>query len=514
MKAKSKETTAKPSSKFKLPKIWPVVASAVLLALAFPPFNLGLLVFVALAPLLVYLRNTDGKGAVKAGYLFGFVYFLFQMYWIFPFVKGWTGSAAMGAAPYLLCAFLAGFFYLLACWLINLCYRMRMPYLIPFVWAGVEGLRAYFPILAFPWAFVAHPLWKFPWLVQHAAFGTVIMVSAWVVLFNIIVSETLLRDQNPQRHAPVEHIFRYGMVFAGLFFLGATRMSFLPNTERHIITGGQPGVNMAFNEPEKQAQELAVATVPILNAAIRQETDLLVFPEGYAASVYAIPPDTSLGPHPAVPVIIGGQRFADGTSYQSAIAWDGQKWQFADKTRLVVMGEYVPFRDQLPFLRNFGVALEDLSPAEELKTLQINDMKVGALICFEGVFPDLAEKHSRQGAQLLVQMSIDDWYEDTPAYEQLWQSTIWRSIESGLPIVRVGARGRSLVTDNRGNLKTLAPVGKTIPIYAPVDLPPASDAFPYRTYFIYLCYALGLFPFFLFQYRRFKLKSSNKSHPK
>lgn len=458
------------------------------MVLAFPPFNISLLVFVAAAPFIAYIRDNSFKASLKAGYLFGLIFFGAQLHWISTFVAQYLQNPALGALPWILATVLGAGFFMILGGLIHLCFQIRLPHAIPLVWAAVEGLRAFIPILAFPWGFAAHPLWIFPWMVQHAAYGTVILVSAWVILFNLIIAQTIFRTEDPQRHPPVEHLFRYGMIFAGLFALGAYRMSALPASETKTFTGGQPGVDMAFTTPEEEAEQLTRASYVLEDAALAQNSDLLILPEGFAGSVFQLPPSTPFGPRPRVPVIMGGQRFADNTSYQSAIFWDGTEWNFADKTRLVIMGEYVPFRDQLPFLKNFNVALADLSPGEILKTPEINGTKVGPLICFEGVFPDLAAQHSQNGAQILVQMSIDDWYEKTPAYQQLWQSSVWRSIESGLPLIRVGARGQSLVTDYRGRIANLVPVGKLEPFRANVKLPAQSDAFPYRIWFVYLCW--------------------------
>jgi apolipoprotein N-acyltransferase len=157
---------------------------------------------------------------------------------------------------------------------------------------------------------------------------------------------------------------------------------------------------------------------------------------------------------------------------------------------LVVFGEYVPFREQIPFLQNFNLPAGDLIPADHLQTMDIGGMKVGQLICFEGVFPDLVVEHSNNGAQVLVQMSIDDWYEGTPAHDQLWMSSVWRSIESGLPLLRVGGRGHSLATDSRGNLIADVPVGVRRAEKVVVSVPAHSDAFGGRFGFVYLCWAV------------------------
>jgi apolipoprotein N-acyltransferase len=114
--------------------------------------NLALLVFAGVAPWLASLRDTSARGSLKSGFLFGFLFFLFQMYWLVPFVERWTGRLGTALVPWLVSALLAGIVYAPLGWLIRECWRRGWVWLIPLVWAGHEGFRAYMPVLAFPWA--------------------------------------------------------------------------------------------------------------------------------------------------------------------------------------------------------------------------------------------------------------------------------------------------------------------------------------------------------------------------
>ena len=58
-----------------------MAASAALYHAAFPPFNLSLLVFVALAPWIASLKAASGWGAFRSGYLFGLLFWLGQFHW-------------------------------------------------------------------------------------------------------------------------------------------------------------------------------------------------------------------------------------------------------------------------------------------------------------------------------------------------------------------------------------------------------------------------------------------------
>lgn len=466
----------------------PTLASVVLFALAFPPAGLSLLVFVALVPWLAALKRLDPKTAAKSGALFGAVTFLFQMFWLLPFVSRWTGKLGSALVPWFVCAFLAGVIYMALGWALSLCWRSGRAWAIPFVWSAHEAARAYLPVLAFPWAIAAQPLWPFAPFVQTASIGTIFLVSAWVLLPNVVGAMFLAAPKGEP--PPGQRTFRFALVFVAGLMLSVIRFSQPVSGQTRAFTLGQPGVDMAFLPQEEEERQIEMAGKLIAARAAEQGTDLLVFPEGFAQPSPNVPPPSPLGPAPAVPVVFGGKRVADGVVYQTAFSFDGE-WRRADKTRLVVFGEYVPFRD-LPFMASFNLPAGDLSPARDLRSLDCNGMRLGPMLCFEGLFPDLPERHQRLGAQVLVQMSIDDWYEDSPAHAQLWQSSVWRSIESGMPLVRVGGRGQSLATNARGEIVATVPIGKMDARRVLLKVPDQPDGVPYRTLFVFLAGAVSL----------------------
>lgn len=355
-------------------------------------------------------------------------------------------------------------------------------------------------MLAFPWGLLASPLWQVPEIVQHASLGTIYFVGAWVVVCNLMVLNIIQR-------ASARQTAGYGLVFILLMFFSLYRFNRAPTGRKVLVTAAQPGVDVAFTDPEQAWKDLRAACTELLGYAMARRSKLVIFPEGLARDTGGPMPRPPFELDPAIPVLYGGRR-GTAPTYQSAFSFDGA-FRFIDKSRLVVFGEYVPFRKYLPFLQRFNLPGGDLTPGESPRPIEVAGLKAGPLLCFEALFPDVAYAQERQGAQFLATMAIDDWYAGTPAPAQLLGATAWRAIESGLPAVRSAMTGVTAIFDARGRPIAIAPQGKTTSLSAQLTLAP-SDAFVGRWWFVWMAAASMLAPPALALYRRRRPTDSEK----
>ena len=444
-----------------------------MLLAAFPPFHLGLLTFVALGPWLASLKNTSRWGAFRSGYLFGLLYMLGQMFWLQSLVDRWVGSFAWSLLPWALTGFVAAFYFACVGWLSQMCWQTGRPWLIPFAWAGIEVFRSFIPGLAFPWGLAATPLTPYPALIQGAFYGTIYLVSGWVALAGVMVAMVL----GGERYRELRN---YALVFVFLLLVSFVRYTDQPTGRTMAFSVGQPGVDLAFGTPEKQQRDLAENLAKVFAVATLQKPTMLVLPEGLTSAGDAMPPVVPLRIPPGLAVIFGGQRGTSPT-YQSAFAFDG-RWHYADKMRLVVFGEYVPGREWLPLLDKFGLPGSDLTPSKKVSAVDVNGVRVGPMLCFEGLFCDVAQRQVENGAQLLAVMSIDDWYMGTAAPEQLRDGAIWRAVEAGLPVLRSASTGYTYAADARGNVLAEARLGDVTSLEVDLTIPTGPERMPVRPY--------------------------------
>lgn len=123
-----------------------------------------------------------------------------------------------------------------------------------------------------------------------------------------------------------------------------------------------------------------------------------------------------------------------------------------DKVHLVPFGEYVPLQRFLPFVNRLVPAAGDFVPGEHVSPLKSGPYAAGVLICYEAVFPYLSRRQVKEGANILVNITNDAWFGETSAPFQHLSMSVFRAVETRLPLVRAANTGISAFVDSRGRI--------------------------------------------------------------
>ncbi len=496
-----------------VPYILPVLGG-MLLAGAFPPLGWYPLAWISLALFFISLRGT-GKDTGSAlpqgafptktqrfllGYAYGVSFSVFNFLWLGHFVSRWTGSSFLGLIPWALVVLAFSVYYGFLGLAVGKAWQRREEWSLPLLWAGCEVLRSVVPYLYFPWALLGTCLHSHPSLLQPAYWGGIFFLSFWVALGGLSLAVL-----------GVERLRKRGMVYGGIFFaMGALSWFSVPSvvspevsSAKYVRVGAiQPGVDLAFGDPYETQEALWRNISKFLQEARKQGCEWVVLPEGLGvADVDSRAPFSAWGEKgPGISLILGAQRREVESYYQSAFAYNNSppRWAYADKVRLVIFGEYVPFRKYLPFLSAFRLPSGDLSPGKKVETLEVGGARVGALLCFEALFEEVARAQARQGAKALAVLSLDDWYQGTGAVEMLKSASVLRAVENRLPVVRSAPLGVTMIVDPYGRVLASAPLGVPRLISASIPLkesPPLvlREIFPYGALAFFLVYLF--FPF-------------------
>lgn len=128
------------------------------------------------------------------------------------------------------------------------------------------------------------------------------------------------------------------------------------------------------------------------------------------------------------------------------------------KSKLVPGAELLPFEEYLgpisALALDLGGTTGSLGTQEEREVLAANDrVKFAPVICYESIYGDHVAAHVRKGAEFLVIMTNDAWWDDTPAYHQHLAYGALRAIETRRSIARSANTGISCFIDQRGNVR-------------------------------------------------------------
>jgi apolipoprotein N-acyltransferase len=127
-----------------------------------------------------------------------------------------------------------------------------------------------------------------------------------------------------------------------------------------------------------------------------------------------------------------------------------------DKRHLVPFGEYVPFQEILP-LDKLVAGIGDFQAGKTGAPLVCGPMSLGVLICYEAIFPELAQDLVERGANLLVNISNDAWFGDSSAPWQHLSHAVLRTVEQGRAMVRSTNTGVSVLIGPHGRILKRAP---------------------------------------------------------
>lgn len=462
------------------------VLSGAALGLAFPKFNLSLLAWVAFVPLLLAVEGQ--RHVFRYGWVQGFACGIISLYWVQFTLHHFAGvNPILAAGPMLLLAAVEALYTGLAIWAAELVTRrLRLPIFVtlPIVWPAVEWLRSINAPIAFPWNLVGYTAYRSLPLIQFAEVTGVYGVSALILFFNAVIFVVVF-ERNSRRQQTWSLGVLTAMMAAALIF-GTFRIKQL-HAERpagHIkvaMVQGDIPQSIKWN-PNFLATSFKIYADQTRMAA-RRKVNLVIWPEAAAAFFFqptdVYPPEFAgdaiyrerllkLAERTGIPILFGAPalgRAPDGTigTYNRAymVSGAGKVVGYYDKIRLVPFGEYVPFRAVLGFIVNRIVhGFGDMIPGKVQTIFHVRHARLGVLICYESIFPDLTRREVKKGADLLVNITNDAWYGKSSAPDQLLAMAAMRSAETKVPMVRVANTGISAVIRPDGRITAPTPLFK------------------------------------------------------
>jgi apolipoprotein N-acyltransferase len=421
--------------------------SGVLLSLALPPANLGVLAFLAPIPFLWLVREVRPWRGALLGLTFGVGYFGAVLYWIWQF-----GQLAWGALT-LVCAAYLGVFGLLAPAVWRWDRPIRSVAGLAALWTVQEWLRGMWPVGGFGWGQLGSTQTGNPFLLRLASVTGVWGVSFMVVL----VAGLLMLAVERARSRPTEAAVLAGVALVLCLSPGLIP---IPRADGQIldVAAVQVDVRRARGLPPAQEdQRVAEMNVALHRQLAADPPDLAVWgesaldPGASAVRTQVTGAIRDVG----VPTLAGAVvKGPDGAFHNEGLLFGGDGRLIGEyrKVHLVPFGEYVPFRDQLSWISALQQIPYDETPGERIHPLRFDDITFGDVICFENSFPSIDRSLIAQGSGFLVVQTNNASYGMTAASRQHLLMSQLRAVENGRWVVHAAVSGISAFIDPEGRV--------------------------------------------------------------
>ena len=467
------------------------LASAALLILSFPRFDVVWLAPVALAPLLVAVaREPSPLRRFLLGWAAGIVYWFGVCYWIqfVLAVHGGLGQAA-GWAVFLLFCLAKGLHQAVFALLAGI--LMRRWWAVPAVaalWVAIES--------------------------TNGALG-----FAWLALGNAGIDMGI-----PMRLAPITGVWGISLIFAmmgtalALALLRRPRLELLwllvvpfvallpplPDARRGRETAVlvQPNVDeteeWTRRSLEDRVNRLAMLSLRGAVTATDQPPSLIVWPEVpapfyYEEDAFFRGTIDRLARSAHAWVLLGVVGHAPGGPLNSAllVSPEGIPVSRYDKVNLVPFGEFVPW--PFGFAKKISTEIGDFIPGRRVVVSSVDGHKIGAFICYESVFPNFVRQFARNGAEVLFNLSNDGYFGKSAARRQHLEIVRMRAAENRRWILRATNDGITAVIDPAGRLRGTLPPYTEATSYSGFTYFADQTAYTrWGDWFAYLCGMLAL----------------------
>jgi len=449
-----------------------VVMTALLLCLSFPDFNLAPLSWVSLIPLMIVIHKRTPAQSFLLGWISGSLGYLGILYWV-NIVMTTYGHLPLPVSftLHLFLSLYLGLYVGVSMWLVRRAdQRDISPALsLPLVWVAGEYVRS-FALTGFPWAMLGYSQFRILPVIQIADITGVYGVSFLIVMTNavgfLIIRGVLSggHDRYPLKSASILALLLFLTVLYGLERLDDIDEG---SVMRVVLVQGNIPQDVKWDPDFKEATVRVYER--LTTEGVVHGTDLVVWPESALPTFYQDDGvygdrlrrlcrdlETSLlFGSPAYERKGGKNRFLNSAFL---INEKGEDIGRSDKVHLVPFGEYVPLAPLFPFIQKLVVGIGDFVPGTEIRPLHHPRGDVGVLVCFEGIFPEIARSQVVAGARLLVNITNDAWFGRSSAPLQHLSMTVFRAIETRTPVARAANTGITAFITSKGEVEQATPL--------------------------------------------------------
>jgi len=434
------------------------------------------LTWPALALLFLSLKGQSVFRGFLLGFLCGMVFFPGLFYWI-------TGVTGYRYIHHLLLAlYFSSYFGLFGMGAAFLERRLGWPaalWAAPFLWVALEYLRSNLSFLALPWGLIGQAPYRYPVMIQGAALAGTYGLSFLIVLQSAGLAAVIqaIRQRKNRLHNRVHEWIKGSLkvtVAAGLSIIlalsfGLWRLGIPVQGETLEIALVQANIPQSRKWDPRYAETILKIYRGLTLRAAAMKPDLIVWPEtatpgGVTSDPRIFNTVFEMAQKTNVPLLLGSAQYQKwippGKSTvqltNSAFLLHPEQGpvlnQRYDKVRLFPFGEYLPYKNVLPWHWIRVSSLSEYAPGTEYTVLELPPHRLGVTLCWENIFPELVRRFVKNGAEVIINLTNEARFGDTAAPYQLMAASVFRAVENGVFVIRCANTGISCIIDSRGRI--------------------------------------------------------------
>ena len=390
--------------------------------LSLPPYNFFYLNFLSFPLLLLFYLSLEIKKSFSSffyGWIFGFVYFFSNIYWIANSLTVEEIFKPLIPFAITIIPLFLGIFYGIS-FLIFFYFKPKKKiesiFLFALIFSFIEYLRGHV-FGGFPWNLISFSLVEINQFIQILSYiGTYSLNLIVVTIF--LVPAVILFDIS-SRTKLLTVLLAAALVTSNLIFgkLILNKYNNTPNKPMSsIIKIISPKIDLKRffdgTDPSLVIEDLAEL------GNIDNRDAVYIYPEGILPSINLNEIQDYLSVFKNYfrnnhKIIVGITRYKEKEIFNSMALLDNdlRLIKVYDKNKLVPFGEYLPFEN---FLKNYGFkkitqGYQSFSSASERDLINIDDTKFLPLICYEIIYSGSLYKKS-DNYDFIVNISEDGWF--------------------------------------------------------------------------------------------------------
>lgn len=436
-------------------KIYLISLSALLTALAFPPYKTGFFIYFSPLLLLYVLQNVSLRKAFLIGYIWGLIFNLAVLYGVFwATISGAFGMLAILALIPALNCFVYAYVYSRS--------KILGFVIWPLIWVSWDYLRT-LTEFNFPWADYGYTQSYYLPIIQPAEVFGIYGISLMVHTVGILLYIFIVSDWKPKRRLMA---LGTAIVLPVLFLVyGWIRLPSESEIGDFKIALAQGNITRDIKWRAGGAQISLNSYIEMAYQTDSADVDLVIWPETAVPFYIMHEPNRLRLVENVVDSIDTGILFGapqyETVGFREYVYFNNaalispgvDSVSVYEKIKLVPVSERIPFSGRFKKLKEIRLGQADFSSGRRMTVFAVDSTKFSTLICFESAFPAYCADFCRKGAEFLVVITNDMWFGPSSVPYQHAQMSVFRAVENRVPLARCANTGVSMFIDRWGRVE-------------------------------------------------------------